>query len=237
MSGYNMAGVVVRCILYFQTIHLKDENVMDNGEISMEQLAPENRDDNLQTSPYFKRTRSSSCQLEIHPKTKSTEEQMPNDFHKLSPRFKRCLSPKLSRLRNFREENTFFKSSTGSAILRIPGHDSTPSSSQPTPTPSPKPEIKDFLMKAAIPNDFKRLPPGLQNFYNLNYTPPKSPFNLIQEELYVDPWKLLVATIFLNKTGGRSAIRVLWTFFQQFPDAHATSRAEATQIEGMTSKG
>jgi len=35
-----------------------------------------------------------------------------------------------------------------------------------------------------------------------NYTPPSSPFNLIQEELHSDPWKVLVATIFLNRTAG-----------------------------------
>ncbi|XP_061760261.1 methyl-CpG-binding domain protein 4 isoform X2 [Nerophis ophidion] len=32
------------------------------------------------------------------------------------------------------------------------------------------------------------------------WTPPRSPFNLVQETLFHDPWKLLVATIFLNKT-------------------------------------
>lgn len=35
------------------------------------------------------------------------------------------------------------------------------------------------------------------------WTPPRSPFNLIQETLFHDPWKLLVATIFLNKTSGK----------------------------------
>ena len=35
-----------------------------------------------------------------------------------------------------------------------------------------------------------------------NWVPPRSPYNLIQEHLYHDPWKLLVATIFLNKTQG-----------------------------------
>jgi len=35
-----------------------------------------------------------------------------------------------------------------------------------------------------------------------DYTPPSSPFNLIQEELHSDPWKVLVATIFLNRTAG-----------------------------------
>ena len=35
-----------------------------------------------------------------------------------------------------------------------------------------------------------------------SWIPPKSPYNLIQEQLYPDPWKLLVATIFLNRTSG-----------------------------------
>ena len=34
------------------------------------------------------------------------------------------------------------------------------------------------------------------------WTPPRSPYNLIQESLFHDPWKLLTATIFLQKTTG-----------------------------------
>ena len=35
-----------------------------------------------------------------------------------------------------------------------------------------------------------------------NWEPPESPYHFIQEYLYRDPWQLLVATIFLNKTNG-----------------------------------
>lgn len=35
-----------------------------------------------------------------------------------------------------------------------------------------------------------------------DFSPPQSPFGLVQEQLYKEPWKLLVATIFLNKTTG-----------------------------------
>ena len=35
-----------------------------------------------------------------------------------------------------------------------------------------------------------------------HYAPPRSPYGLIQEELWQDPWKLLIATIFLNRTTG-----------------------------------
>ena len=35
-----------------------------------------------------------------------------------------------------------------------------------------------------------------------HFVPPKSPHGLIQEQLHSEPWKLLVATIFLNRTAG-----------------------------------
>lgn len=35
------------------------------------------------------------------------------------------------------------------------------------------------------------------------WTPPRSPYNLIQETLFHDPWKILIASIFLNRTSGR----------------------------------
>lgn len=42
-----------------------------------------------------------------------------------------------------------------------------------------------------------------RHFLYPNYSPPVSPFNLIQEELHDDPWKVLVSTIFLNRTAGK----------------------------------
>lgn len=35
-----------------------------------------------------------------------------------------------------------------------------------------------------------------------DFTPPSSPYDLVQETLWKEPWKLLVATIFLNRTTG-----------------------------------
>lgn len=56
------------------------------------------------------------------------------------------------------------------------------------------------------------------------WTPPRSPFNLFQESLYHDPWKLLVGTIFLNRTTGKVLISIqptdtlllmnIWTYEQ-----------------------
>ncbi|KAF7210260.1 transcript variant X3 [Nothobranchius furzeri] len=58
------------------------------------------------------------------------------------------------------------------------------------------------------------------------WTPPRSPFNLIQETLFHDPWKLLVATIFLNKTSGKMAIPVLWQFYERYPSAEVAREAD-----------
>ena len=45
--------------------------------------------------------------------------------------------------------------------------------------------------------------PRLQLSKRTKWTPPKSPYCLVQESLFHDPWKLLVATIFLNRTTGK----------------------------------
>ncbi|XP_068605102.1 methyl-CpG-binding domain protein 4 [Brachionichthys hirsutus] len=58
------------------------------------------------------------------------------------------------------------------------------------------------------------------------WTPPRSPYNLVQETLFHDSWKLLVATIFLNKTSGKMAIPVLWQFFERHPSAEVTREAD-----------
>ena len=35
-----------------------------------------------------------------------------------------------------------------------------------------------------------------------DHAPPVSPYGLVQEQLWEDPWKLLIATIFLHRTTG-----------------------------------
>ncbi|KAJ8016164.1 hypothetical protein DPEC_G00004350 [Dallia pectoralis] len=69
------------------------------------------------------------------------------------------------------------------------------------------------------------LSPPKRNAFR-KWTPPRSPFHLVQETLFHDPWKLLVATIFLNKTSGKMAIPVLWQFFERYPSAEETRVTE-----------
>lgn len=50
------------------------------------------------------------------------------------------------------------------------------------------------------------------------FVPPKSPYNLIEEVLYHDPWALLAATIFLNKTSCKVARPYIFCFLVENPD-------------------
>jgi len=62
------------------------------------------------------------------------------------------------------------------------------------------------------------------------WIPPKSPFDLVQEKLYTQPWKLLVATIFLNKTNNKVSLPILWQFFDSWPTPEAASVADQDQV-------
>ncbi|XP_059800478.1 methyl-CpG-binding domain protein 4 isoform X2 [Hypanus sabinus] len=67
-------------------------------------------------------------------------------------------------------------------------------------------------------------PPRRKAF--VKWTPPRSPFKLIQETLFHDPWKLLVATIFLNRTSGKKAVPALWEFLEKYPSAEVAQAAD-----------
>ncbi|XP_078517815.1 methyl-CpG-binding domain protein 4 isoform X2 [Lissotriton helveticus] len=65
------------------------------------------------------------------------------------------------------------------------------------------------------------------------WTPPRSPFNLVQETLFHDPWKLLIATIFLNKTSGKVAIPALWGFLEKYPSPDVARAADWKEISEL----
>ncbi|CAI5501172.1 unnamed protein product [Closterium sp. Naga37s-1] len=62
------------------------------------------------------------------------------------------------------------------------------------------------------------------------WVPPVSPFGLIQERLYRDPWKLLVACMLLNKTAGRQLHKVIWDLFRLIPTPEAAIAAPTAEI-------
>ncbi|CAM6108337.1 unnamed protein product [Calypogeia fissa] len=67
-----------------------------------------------------------------------------------------------------------------------------------------------------------------------NWAPPASPFGLIQESLYKDPWKVLLSCMLLNKTAGRQFLvqmhKVIWDLFSLCPDAETAINMDTAKI-------
>eukprot|EP00270_Netrium_digitus_P021797 TRINITY_DN9550_c0_g3_i1.p1 TRINITY_DN9550_c0_g3~~TRINITY_DN9550_c0_g3_i1.p1 ORF type:complete len:658 (-),score=184.86 TRINITY_DN9550_c0_g3_i1:146-1999(-) len=68
------------------------------------------------------------------------------------------------------------------------------------------------------------------NVVDPSWQPPQSPYGLIQEKLYKDPWKLLVACILLNKTAGQQMHAVIWKLFGLIPTPEAAVAAKTEDI-------
>jgi methyl-CpG-binding domain protein 4 len=66
-----------------------------------------------------------------------------------------------------------------------------------------------------------------------DWIPPVSPFHLVQEKLYREPWKLLIATIFLQKTTGKKAFPVLDEFFSKYPNPYLAAKADLSDIADL----
>ncbi|PGH02760.1 hypothetical protein GX51_04494 [Blastomyces parvus] len=58
-------------------------------------------------------------------------------------------------------------------------------------------------------------------------------FGLIQEKLAHDPFRLLIATIFLNRTRGEAAIPVLYSVFERYPTVAALAEAQEEDVVEM----
>ncbi|KAL2633825.1 hypothetical protein R1flu_005304 [Riccia fluitans] len=63
-----------------------------------------------------------------------------------------------------------------------------------------------------------------------NWEPPPSPFGLIQESLYKDPWKVLLSCMLLNKTAGRQMHKVIWDLFTLCPSAESAINTDTAKI-------
>ncbi|KAG7666769.1 putative Methyl-CpG-binding domain protein 4-like protein [Nannochloris sp. 'desiccata'] len=60
------------------------------------------------------------------------------------------------------------------------------------------------------------------------WVPPVSPYGLLEEEVYENPWKLLIACLLLNKTSGSQVRNVIWDLFKLIPTPEAATTIEDT---------
>jgi methyl-CpG-binding domain protein 4 len=62
---------------------------------------------------------------------------------------------------------------------------------------------------------------------------PKSPYNLIQETVQHDPWRVLIVCIFCNLTKRVVAEPYMWQFFDRWPTADDAAKADPAEIREM----
>ncbi|CAA0808211.1 DNA glycosylase superfamily protein, partial [Striga hermonthica] len=67
-----------------------------------------------------------------------------------------------------------------------------------------------------------------------NWVPPRSPFSLLQEDHFFDPWRVLVICMLLNRTTGLQARKVLSDFFHLCPNAKTAVKVPTEDIEEVT---
>jgi methyl-CpG-binding domain protein 4 len=66
------------------------------------------------------------------------------------------------------------------------------------------------------------------------WEPPVSPYGLLEEELYENPWKLLVGCLLLNKTTAGQVRSVIWDLFKLIPTPEAAAVLEdVSEIENI----
>ena len=66
--------------------------------------------------------------------------------------------------------------------------------------------------------------------------PPRSPWGLIQEDLWPDEWKILVSCILLNRTTRKQVEKVLPSLFSAFPDAASMSSADQDSLSQIIAR-
>ncbi len=58
-----------------------------------------------------------------------------------------------------------------------------------------------------------------------------SPYNLLQEQLRDEPWKLLIACVMLNQTSAKQVKTIIWDFFKRWSTPLEVCRAAPFEIE------
>lgn len=74
---------------------------------------------------------------------------------------------------------------------------------------------------------------GFRTFANLYTVVYLAKPKLVQEMVQDDPWKLLIATMLLNKTSGKVALPVFWYIVQRWPTPRELAAVEFEILEAL----
>lgn len=64
----------------------------------------------------------------------------------------------------------------------------------------------------------------------MTWTPPRSPYDLLQEQIYDDPWKIFVCCIFCNLTKRRTSEPYFWETIKRWPTPKALANADEQEL-------
>ena len=68
---------------------------------------------------------------------------------------------------------------------------------------------------------------------DIKWQPPKSPIGMLQEDLWPDVWKILVACILHNQTSRKQVDKVYPTLFSIYPDASSMAVADIESLADL----
>lgn len=131
-----------------------------------------------------------------------------------------------------KRQRTTKKAFSSSPYFSTPTPPSTPPFSQPTRPPrKPRAPTKSphFPGDPTAAPTRRRVRAGISTTPWPPYDSPR--FGLIQEELADQPFQLLVATVFLNRTRGSVAVPLLRTFLARYPTPAAVAAADVAAVE------
>lgn len=64
----------------------------------------------------------------------------------------------------------------------------------------------------------------------MNWQPPKSPYTLLQEKLWQDPWKIFVCCIFCNLTKRMTAEPYFWEVLKRWDSPESLANADHDEL-------
>jgi methyl-CpG-binding domain protein 4 len=64
----------------------------------------------------------------------------------------------------------------------------------------------------------------------MDWIPPRSPYDLLQEQIYDDPWKIFVCCIFCNLTKRRTSEPYFWETIKRWPTPKDLANADEQEL-------
>lgn len=68
---------------------------------------------------------------------------------------------------------------------------------------------------------------------NYSWIPPKSPIGMLQEDLWPNEWKILVACLLHNQTSRKQVDKVYKQLFSKYPDAKSMMYSDVHELQDL----